>query len=177
MSKLSGQAQELIHRCEIMPTFVTDGFIPYIPEFDLGVDFILYREADDALIKVQQKSRWYVDRKYLERRISILFRHRPRDETRINQDQRDKNWFLVPHGKLVEVANSAEYLDTKSWHRGIVPKPSYLATHGEDGSKLLGAYGGDRMGPKMEEQLLRYDLHANADREFIYHANQQGLRT
>lgn len=161
--KLSGFALELSYRCEVFPIFVKDGFIPFMPEYDEGIDFILYRERDDLLIKVQQKGRWYVDRKYINRKIAILFRHKRRDSV-----TDEKSWFMVPHSKLLDAAEAMKHLDTSSWHRDAKPTPKIRDTHDQFGNRLKGAYGGERMGVNMEKSMLNYDITNLVEREHIY---------
>lgn len=117
---MPSQALELVNRYEFLRPFIEAGFIPYIPEFDRGIDFIIYREAedpsDDVLIKVQLKSRWTVDRKYLGRNIWIAF-------PIVNGGQ--KIWHLVPHDKMVRHALDEPRMDkdSASWQAGVYSKP------------------------------------------------------
>ena len=102
--------RELESLYELLPYFLRAGFTPFLPEFDSGVDFIAYREkrineVHDLLIKVQLKSRWTIDRKYLGRSIAIAFK--------------DSGWwYVIPHDNMVSVAETAGYTATGSWERG-----------------------------------------------------------
>ncbi len=105
MSNHHGFIQELKARYRIIPLFIDDGFIPFIPEFDTGIDLIIYREVDDILIKIQLKSRWLIDRKYIGRGLAMAF---PGDA--------DGNWYLIPHDEMVRYAEtSTSYLTSSSW--------------------------------------------------------------
>lgn len=101
----AGYIRELKLRCKIIPIFLDDGFIPFVPEFDTGIDLIIYRERDDLLIKVQLKSRWSIDRKYIGRGFAMAF-----------PAETDSDWYLVPHDEMVGFArNSTSYLASASW--------------------------------------------------------------
>jgi hypothetical protein len=117
MSGLSSQALEFVNRSAVLPIFVKDRFMPYVPEWDEGIDFIVYREKDDLLLKLQLKSRWSIDRKYVGRNIGLLFR--------------DKNiWYLCPHDDMVEYAHqNTSFLSSESWiARGIYHVPNVSLT-------------------------------------------------
>jgi hypothetical protein len=60
----------------------------FLPLYDDGVDFIIYRERDRVFRRVQMKGRWTIDRKYHGRDIWLAFP--------IGQD-----WYLVPHDEMV----------------------------------------------------------------------------
>lgn len=90
-------------RHRISPIFLDDGFIPFLPEFDTGIDLIIYREKDDLTIKLQLKSRWTINRKYLGRNLAIAF---PSDE----------GFYLAPHDALFAFSkDNTNYLKTQSW--------------------------------------------------------------
>lgn len=139
--KMNGFAQELVHRCAVMPIFVEDGFIPYIPEFDLGVDYILYREFDDLLIKVQQKGRWTIDRKYLDRQIAVAFPD-------------GKDWYLIPHSSMFEYARDrTNILETASWNDG---KPA--KERPSDYRPKKGTYSVGRLSREMKDHFSSFRL-------------------
>ncbi|MBW9115834.1 hypothetical protein JNB88_19555 [Rhizobium cauense] len=103
MPNHTGFIQELKIRYKFAPVFLDGGFIPFVPEFDTGVDLIIYREEIDLLIKIQFKSRWTIDRKYMKRNIGIAF---PVGE----------GLYLVPHDEFVEhIENNTTYLTSRSW--------------------------------------------------------------
>jgi hypothetical protein len=90
-------------RHRISPIFLDDGFIPFLPEFDTGIDLIIYRERDDLTIKLQMKSRWTINRKYLGRNLAIAF-------------PSEGGFYLAPHDVLLEFArDNTNYLKTQSW--------------------------------------------------------------
>ena len=111
-TEFSSQSKEVENRYQLCSFFLKAGFVPYIPEYDSGVDFILYRESDDLLLKLQLKSRWTVDRKYLERNVWIAF---PNSETAGTQ------WYVVPHDSMVEHSKT-RHSDTLSWEKGLYHK-------------------------------------------------------
>jgi hypothetical protein len=78
------------------------GYNAFLPVYDGGVDFVLYRESDDQLRKVQLKSRWTIDRKYIGRDIWVAF---PIGDT----------WYLMPHDKMVAAAEADGVTQTASW--------------------------------------------------------------
>ena len=100
--KNSGQVIEVINRNAVVSEALKAGFIAYLPVLDAGVDFILYRESDDKTFKVQLKSRWTIDKKYIGRNILVAFPDR-------------ENWYLVPHDEMVLWANDFEYANSLSW--------------------------------------------------------------
>jgi len=86
--------------------------------YDGGVDFILYRESDGELRKVQLKSRWTIDRKYEHRDIWIAFP--------IGDD-----WYLIPHDVMVASAKADGIIETASWMNDgsySRPRPSAVLT-------------------------------------------------
>jgi hypothetical protein len=84
------QIAEVINRNKFTNLALEQGYNVYLPVYDRGVDFIVYHEKNEILIKVQLKSRWTIDRKYLEKGISIAFP--------IGND-----WYLMPHDRMVEL--------------------------------------------------------------------------
>jgi hypothetical protein len=114
---ISSQAMELLNRNEFVAPFLRSQFVPYVPDFDVGVDFMLYRELDDLLFKVQLKGRWTVDRKYIGRGIWIAFRS-------------NSQWYLVPHDRMVEHGREA-HGQTASWFKGLYHKAA-LPTEWDD---------------------------------------------
>ena len=140
MKELNSQAREFVSRSEVLPFFVRDGFLPYIPAWDEGIDFIVYREQDDLLIKIQLKSRWSIDRKYIGRNIGMLFGN--------GGDM--KEWYLFPHDVMVSFAQeNTEFLKSKSWN----------AKHGAQGaSRDVGLYNVPKMSRLMEQYFASYKL-------------------
>lgn len=130
MAELAARVIEVLNRNEFLAPFISMGFIPYIPEWDAGVDFILLRERDekhgysgDLLLKVQLKSRWTVNRKYFGRDIWIAF---PEDG-----EPHGRRWFLMPHDVMVAHGHML-HGKTASWHAGHYSKvvgPSSLEPH------------------------------------------------
>jgi hypothetical protein len=51
------QVREVINRNIVISLALEQGFNAFLPVYDGGVDFILYRESDRELRKVQLKSR------------------------------------------------------------------------------------------------------------------------
>lgn len=106
--KLSGRVEEMLNRNEFVAPFLRIGFIPYVPEFDEGVDFILYRERDDLLFKVQLKARWDVERKYFGRNLWMAFP--------MSADRKVWDWYLAPHDYMVAEAKP-RHGHTSSWRK------------------------------------------------------------
>jgi hypothetical protein len=82
--------------------------------YDGGVDFILYREGDGMVRKVQLKGRWTIDRKYVGRDIWMAFP--------ISGD-----WYLMPHDAMLAAAELDGVTKTASWVDGGIysrPRPS-----------------------------------------------------
>lgn len=119
MTQLTSQAVEVLNRNEFLAPFIAAGFIPYIPAWDDGVDFILLRERqkgqpNDLLLKVQLKSRWTVnERKYFRRDIWIAF-----PEEGLPGKRR---WFLMPHDVMVAEGRALHGTST-SWKDGHYSK-------------------------------------------------------
>ena len=98
------------------------GFNVFLPVYDGGVDFILYRESDGLVHKVQLKARWTIDRKYIGREIWIAFP--------IAGDG-----YLMPHDDMLASAEADGVTKTASWiddladlaleavaHCGVLPR-------------------------------------------------------
>ncbi|HTT75882.1 MAG TPA: hypothetical protein VMF50_07870 [Candidatus Binataceae bacterium] len=81
---------------------LAQGFNAFLPVYDGGIDFVLHRERDGQLRKVQPKARWTIDRKYVDRDIWIAFPH-------------DSSWYLVPHDQMVEEGERHCVTQTNSW--------------------------------------------------------------
>lgn len=67
MSRYRSQVREVINRNTVVSLALDQGFNAFLPVYDGGVDFILYRESDGLVRKVQLKGRWTIERKYLDR--------------------------------------------------------------------------------------------------------------
>jgi hypothetical protein len=103
------QRQELLNRYEFCTGFLRRGFVPYVPEFDPGVDFMLYREADDLLFKVQMKATWTVREDYMGKRMWIAFG----DE----YSAKRSCWYFMPHDLMVHFGKP-KHGDSPSWRKG-----------------------------------------------------------
>jgi len=100
-------ADEIIHRNELTTLLLRQGYNVFLPVYDHGIDLIAHREADNDFKLVQQKSRWTIARKYVERNIWIAFRD-------------GGGWFLAPHDEMVRLGEAAGYTATASWiEKGI----------------------------------------------------------
>ena len=106
MSRYRAQIREVINRNVVVSLALEQGFNAFLPVYDGGVDFILYREADGVLRKVQLKGRWTIDRKYVGRDIWVAFP--------IGDD-----WHLMPHDLMLEHAETdGKTLKSASWLEG-----------------------------------------------------------
>lgn len=114
MSRYRTQVREVINRNAVISLALDQGFNAFLPVYDGGVDFILYRESDSMLRKVQLKGRWIIDRKYLGRDIWMAF-------------PMAGEWYLMPHDEMVAQAEIEGVTKTASWIEGGAyskPKPS-----------------------------------------------------
>ena len=105
VSRYRSQIREVINRNALVSLALEAGYNAYLPVYDGGVDFILYREADGDLRKVQLKGRWYIDQKYVGRDIWIAFHDAGA-------------WYLAPHDELVTLGDQAGFTATRSWLQG-----------------------------------------------------------
>jgi hypothetical protein len=113
MTRYRSQIREVINRNTFVSLALEQGFNVFLPVYDGGVDFILQRESDGKLHKVQLKGRWTIDKKYEGRDIWMAFP--------IADD-----WYLVPHDEMVKSAEPG-VLESLSWTKdGLYsrPKPS-----------------------------------------------------
>jgi hypothetical protein len=97
------QIKEVINRNTVASLALAQGFNVFLPVYDGGIDFILYRESDRELRQVQLKSRWTIDKKYEGREIWIAF---PIDD----------DWYLIPHDEMVRSAGRG-VMESQSWSR------------------------------------------------------------
>jgi hypothetical protein len=109
------QVQEVINRHVVVSLALEQGFNAFLPVYDGGVDFILYREDDQQVRKVQLKGRWTIDKKYVGRDIWMAF-------------PIDGQWHLMPHDLMLEHAEAdGKTLKSASWIDGGAyskPRPS-----------------------------------------------------
>ncbi|MDO8607858.1 MAG: hypothetical protein Q7R40_15080 [Phaeospirillum sp.] len=109
----AGQIREVVNRNALVSRLVLQGYNVYLPVYDAGIDFVLHREIDDTLLKVQLKSRWTIDRKYLGRDLWIAF-----------ADANVGDWYLMPHDEMVDLGTRMGFTGQASWtekglyHRG-----------------------------------------------------------
>lgn len=114
MSRYRSQIREVINRNTVVSLALDQGFNAFLPVYDGGVDFILYRESDGLVLKIQLKGRWMIDRKYFGRDIWMAFP--------IAGD-----WYVMPHDTMVALAEAEGVTKTASWIDGGAyskPRPS-----------------------------------------------------
>ena len=115
MSRYRSQVTEVINRNVVISLALQQGFNAFLPVYDGGVDFILYREYDNVIRKVQLKGRWTIGKKYVDRDIWMAF-------------PIDGAWYLMPHDAMVEFAKTdGKSLESTAWLEGGAyswPKPS-----------------------------------------------------
>ena len=116
MSRYRSQIREVINRNALVSLALAKGYNAFLPVFDGGVDFILYREADGHVLKVQLKGRWYIDKKYIDRDIWIAFHH-------------DGRWYIAPHDEMVKLGDQSGFTTTKSWLEGGAYSCPKLSKH------------------------------------------------
>ena len=116
MSRYLSQIREVVNRNTVVSLALEQGFNAFLPVYDGGVDFILYRESDGEMRKVQLKSRWTIDRKYIDRDIWVAFP--------IAGD-----WYLVPHEKMLTAGEADGVTQTASWiENGAYSRPRLSAS-------------------------------------------------
>ncbi len=108
------QIREVINRNIVISLALDQGFNAFLPVYDGGVDFILYRESDRELRKVQLKSRWTIDQKYMNREIWVAFP--------IADD-----WYLMPHDEMYKAGVADGITETASWKKGSYSRPRLSA--------------------------------------------------
>ncbi|CAN5405155.1 hypothetical protein BH10PSE6_BH10PSE6_08570 [soil metagenome] len=115
MSRDRSQVREVINRNTVISLALEQGFNAFLPVYDGGVDFILYRESDLEVRKVQLKSRWTIDRKYVGRDIWIAF-------------PIAGEWYLMRHDEMLRDAVSEGVTTTASWiNDGLYSRPRMSA--------------------------------------------------
>ena len=105
MNRYSAQVREVINRNTVVSLALEQGFNAFLPVYDGGIDFILYRESDGATRNVQLKARWTIERKYVGRNIWIAFPH-------------ENDWYLMQHDEMLKVAEAEGVTQTASWLQG-----------------------------------------------------------
>ena len=100
--RLSSKAIELINTHELTAELMARDWAVYLPVYDDGIDLLMTRSDATELRRVQLKSRWSIDRKYVGRPIEIAFKDRGR-------------WFLAPHAQMVIAGEAEGYCRTASW--------------------------------------------------------------
>lgn len=108
-SRYRTQIVEVINRQRLIAIALEKGYNAFVPVYDGGIDFILYREDGAGgpadLRKIQLKGRWYIDKKYIGRDIWIAFNE-------------DDHWYVVPHDELVAQGELTGFTKSKSWTGG-----------------------------------------------------------
>jgi hypothetical protein len=113
-NRYRSQVREVINRNTVVSLALDEGFNAFLPVYDSGVDFVLYRECDGLVRKVQLKSRWTIERKYVGRDIWIAF-------------PMGSDWYLMPHDEMLAYAETDGVTQTASWIEGgsySRPRPS-----------------------------------------------------
>jgi hypothetical protein len=103
MGDYRSQVREVINRNTVVSLALKQGFNAFLPVYDGGVvDFILYRERDNQLCKVQLKGRWMINRKNIGRDIWMAF-------------PIAGEWYLMPHDEMLASAKADGVTRTASW--------------------------------------------------------------
>ena len=100
--KLSGKAIELINTHELTAELMARDWSVYLPVYDDGIDLLATREDVTMIRRIQLKSRWSIDRRYVGRPIEIAFK-----DTGV--------WYLVPHADAVAAGEAEGYCRNESW--------------------------------------------------------------
>jgi hypothetical protein len=117
------QVREVINRNIVISLALEQGFNAFLPVYDGGVDFILYRESDRELRKVQLKSRWTINQKYMNRQIWVAFP--------IASD-----WYLMPHDEMYKAGEADGVTLTSSWiDNGAYSRPRLSAASINQGAQ------------------------------------------
>jgi len=103
--RFASQIQEVINRNLLVSELLQHGFNAYLPVYDRGIDLIALREADGDVRRIQLKSRWIIDQKYVGREVWIAFPEGGR-------------WYLAPHDHMIQYGEELGYCGTKSWIEG-----------------------------------------------------------
>jgi hypothetical protein len=61
MSRYRSQVRDFSNRNTVVSLAHERGFNAFLPVYDGGVDFVLYREGDGLVRKVQLESRWTIE--------------------------------------------------------------------------------------------------------------------
>jgi hypothetical protein len=111
MSRYRSQVREVINRNTVISLALEQGFNAFLPVYDGGIDFILYRESGLEVRKVQLKARWTIDRKYIKRDIWIAF-------------PVAGDWYLMPHDEMLRDADLEGVTKTIAWIKdGLYSRP------------------------------------------------------
>jgi hypothetical protein len=100
-----GRLIEMANRQEVLSIAMRFGFNAFVPLIDQGIDFILHRETDGRLLKVQLKSRWTIQRKYVGRDLYMAF---PFDGT----------WCIAAHDAMIAWIEGSQLAESESWRVG-----------------------------------------------------------
>ena len=110
----AGQIREVVNRNALVSRLVLQGYNVFFPAYDAGIDFVVHREADEKLIKVQLKGRWTIDQKYLGRDLWIAF-----------ADAADGAWYLMPHDEMVDLGTRQGFTGSPGWtEKGLYHRKS-----------------------------------------------------
>lgn len=100
--KLSSKAIELMNTHELTAELMARDWSVYLPVYDDGIDLLATRGDATEIIRVQLKSRWSIDRKYVGRPIEIAFKD-------------SGVWYLAPHAEMVSAGEAEGYCARTSW--------------------------------------------------------------
>jgi hypothetical protein len=100
--KLSAKAIELLNMHELTAELMARGWNVYLPVYDEGIDLLATRNDVSEVIRIQLKSRWSIDRKYVGRPIEIAYKDRG-------------TWYLAPHEAMVLAGEQEGYCAQTSW--------------------------------------------------------------
>lgn len=110
----AGQIREVVNRNALVSRLVLHGYNVFFPAYDAGIDFVVHREADDKLLKLQLKGRWTIDQKYLGQDLWIAF-----------VDAADGAWYLMPHDEMVDLGTRQGFTGSPSWtEKGLYHRKS-----------------------------------------------------
>ena len=99
---LDASSKKLNNRKNFVNRARENNFNVFLPLLKSKIDFILLYESNGDLRKVKLKTRWIIDRNYLNRDIWIAFPN-------------ENEWYLILHDDMVAVAAKQGFTNTESW--------------------------------------------------------------
>lgn len=112
----TGQQIEFANRSRLVARLFELDYEIFVPVIDTGIDIVAYRPDTKEFKLIQLKTRWTIDRKYIDRDIWVAF-----------PSEKIGDWYIAPHEELVRLGEERGYCRTSSWldkglyHRAPLP--------------------------------------------------------